>query len=742
VALSVIIFSVVSFNFLFPCNSFIPLDRRTTAVVGALACYLLGSFVFPSRSIDMLHAIDFDVLVLLASIMVVNHIVVHLRETKKLIYSFQCLLRRDGVRGFWVLSFIAFIVSPFLTNDGVCLLLVEPVLNTFEPVSDAEMSDMFTQEKSTVPTESKIDNAETAEEMQQYEMQDPEAGHDHEKQRCLKNSDSRAAATSKGQKSDALPPLTREDAFYFLLALACATNIGSALTYTGNPQNMIVASDAIDVLPPYRFTMYMLLPALVTWFMTIKVIEICWHRNQTARREQQEALRHLQTSLTQPENILHNRCVSPESSSHRASSHSILTSNSSTSSGRERKRKRRTATILSTATEEGGPQSPPNGTVGHSPRRKSSSRRRSHESEHSAAPRFNLSSQEGMTSPLALDPCHCLGEPNSQRRNTTLSLLSPSGRESKASDGAAMLSPRRRRARQHEQEQMLQRVVRVVASPFPYLVILLLFAMIVMIFVDIMPISSLICVAAIVMVLAVVFGNHCCRNGVVWESVHDSQSKSLAPKTSQSVRYVPAAEHEKDDEQLSILVDRHEDSKDHLGPMTREDKLDSLNEFFEELFNSIDYSLLFIFLGTFIVVENMAETGIPRRIWRSMVGNVPFASITSIANISVFILLASQLLGNVAVVQLAKPNVGDLPANEKRMAWAIISFVSTVGGNLTITGSAANIIVAEKANRLDPTIQMNFFRHFKICFAVTLLSCVVGASMLYAIISLDNYLMA
>lgn len=267
-------------------------DRRTTAVVGALACYLLGTFVFPSRSIDMLHAIDFDVLVLLASIMVVNHIVVHLRETKKLIYSFQCLLRRDGVRGFWVLSFIAFIVSPFLTNDGVCLLLVEPVLNTFEPVSDAEMSDMFTQEKSTVPTESKIDNAETAEEMQQYgklagfgnshkslchiqrsllvtiEMQDPEAGHDHEKQRCLKNSDSRAAATSNGQKTDALPPLTREDAFYFLLALACATNIGSALTYTGNPQNMIVASDAIDVLPPYRFTMYMLLPALVTWFMS------------------------------------------------------------------------------------------------------------------------------------------------------------------------------------------------------------------------------------------------------------------------------------------------------------------------------------------------------------------------------------------------------------------------------------------------------------------------------------------
>lgn len=54
----------------------------------------------------------------------------------------------------------------------------------------------------------------------------------------------------------------------------------------------------------------------------------------------------------------------------------------------------------------------------------------------------------------------------------------------------------------------------------------------------------------------------------------------------------------------------------------------------------------------------------------------------------------------------------------------------------------ANIIVAEKANRLDPTINMNFFRHFKICFAVTLVSCAVGAAMLYAIISLDNYLLS
>lgn len=52
-----------------------------------------------------------------------------------------------------------------------------------------------------------------------------------------------------------------------------------------------------------------------------------------------------------------------------------------------------------------------------------------------------------------------------------------------------------------------------------------------------------------------------------------------------------------------------------LGPMTKEDRLDNLNEFFDAMFGSIDYSLLLIFLGTFIVVENMSSTGIPRQIW-------------------------------------------------------------------------------------------------------------------------------
>lgn len=165
---------------------------------------------------DVLHSVDFDVMVLLSSIMIINHLVVHLKETKDVIDYLQQLVQSDPSRGLWVISFAAFIASPFLTNDGVCLLFVEPILNAFEYAPFA---------------------AEIVEE--------PDT--DADKAKLV---------------------LRKEDALYFLLALACSANIGSALTYTGNPQNMIVASDSIDVLPSYKFLVYMLPATLFSWFVS------------------------------------------------------------------------------------------------------------------------------------------------------------------------------------------------------------------------------------------------------------------------------------------------------------------------------------------------------------------------------------------------------------------------------------------------------------------------------------------
>ena len=53
---------------------------------------------------------------------------------------------------------------------------------------------------------------------------------------------------------------------------------------------------------------------------------------------------------------------------------------------------------------------------------------------------------------------------------------------------ASPMSPRRRRAM--ERESMIEKVRHMVSSPFPYMVLILLVVMIVMIFVDVMPIAG------------------------------------------------------------------------------------------------------------------------------------------------------------------------------------------------------------------------------------------------------------
>ena len=40
---------------------------------------------------------------------------------------------------------------------------------------------------------------------------------------------------------------------------------------------------------------------------------------------------------------------------------------------------------------------------------------------------------------------------------------------------------------------------------------------------------------------------------------------------------------------------------------------------------------------------------------------------------------------------MAKPNISPLDDEDKKFAWVLISFVATVGGNLTITGSAGTV---------------------------------------------------
>jgi len=57
------------------------------------------------------------------------------------------------------------------------------------------------------------------------------------------------------------------------------------------------------------------------------------------------------------------------------------------------------------------------------------------------------------------------------------------------------------------------------------------------------------------------------------------------------------------------------------------------------------------------------------------------------------ILAASNILSNVPVIMLLEPLIIQL--SDPLLGWMIVAWASTIAGNLTLVGSAANLIVAE-----------------------------------------------
>ncbi|KAK4363059.1 hypothetical protein RND71_018300 [Anisodus tanguticus] len=151
----------------------------------------------------------------------------------------------------------------------------------------------------------------------------------------------------------------------------------------------------------------------------------------------------------------------------------------------------------------------------------------------------------------------------------------------------------------------------------------------------------------------------------------------------------------------------------------------------------VSYSLLIFFCGMFITVDGFNRTGIPSAFWTFM---EPYAKIDhagGIAVLAVVILVLSSLASNVPTVLLLGVRVGALAAaisaaSEKK-AWLILAWVSTVAGNLSLLGSAANLIVCEQARRAQPLgYNLTFWTHLKFGVPSTLIVTAIGLTLIRA----------
>lgn len=149
----------------------------------------------------------------------------------------------------------------------------------------------------------------------------------------------------------------------------------------------------------------------------------------------------------------------------------------------------------------------------------------------------------------------------------------------------------------------------------------------------------------------------------------------------------------------------------------------------------VSYSLLIFFCGMFITVDGFNKTGIPSAVWEFMEPHAKIDHVTGVAILAIVILVLSNLASNVPTVLLLGGRVAMSAAaispQKERTAWLILAWVSTVAGNLSLLGSAANLIVCEQARRAQHLgYNLTFWNHLKFGVPSTLIVTAIGLTLI------------
>ena len=140
------------------------------------------------------------------------------------------------------------------------------------------------------------------------------------------------------------------------------------------------------------------------------------------------------------------------------------------------------------------------------------------------------------------------------------------------------------------------------------------------------------------------------------------------------------------------------------------------------VYGEIDFGLLVLFCGLFIVIGAVEATGLASDAFglaRRLALDRPLV-------LSTGALLLSNLVSNVPAVLLFKSVIPTFAA--PREAWLVLAMASTLAGNLTLVGSVANLIVAEGAR--GEGVTLGFGEYLRVGAPLTVASIAAGLGVL------------
>lgn len=130
------------------------------------------------------------------------------------------------------------------------------------------------------------------------------------------------------------------------------------------------------------------------------------------------------------------------------------------------------------------------------------------------------------------------------------------------------------------------------------------------------------------------------------------------------------------------------------------------------IIREVDWVLLLFFAGLFVVIEGAHKSGV-LDVFIERAAVTP--NLAGIASVSAVSTVVSQLVSNVPLTMLLIPILKNVPGDT---LWIALAAGATLGGNLTIIGAVANIIVVEGAAREG--IRIGFVEFLKVGAVVTI----------------------
>lgn len=135
-----------------------------------------------------------------------------------------------------------------------------------------------------------------------------------------------------------------------------------------------------------------------------------------------------------------------------------------------------------------------------------------------------------------------------------------------------------------------------------------------------------------------------------------------------------------------------------------------------KIYTSIDFNLLIIFVGLFIIVGGIKASGLLDTVHEYL----PLDAMNNLNFFAFISIVLSNIVSNVPAVLLLQYYISP---EDALLKWQTLALLSTIAGNLTIFGSIANLIVVEIAKKNNITITAT--EYFRVGFPLTILMTIL-----------------